>query len=108
MPFLSTVPNFSSRRRGVRCVSTSSFHAPSLKTVRHLATGYDAVRSTSALCRPSRKDDDADPSFIGKELPATSHTTRTQWIHSYISPDRTDSTGRTRRDTVVEYLTRVE
>ena len=49
-----------------------------------------------------------DPSFVGKEWPATCHTTRNEWIHSYISPDRTDSTGRTRRDTVVEYMARVE
>src|SRR2546423_4977235 len=49
-----------------------------------------------------------DPTFIGKEWPATCHTTRNQWIHSYISPERTDSTGRTRRDTVVEYFARVE
>ena len=49
-----------------------------------------------------------DPSFIGKEWPATCRTTRNQWIHSYISPERADSTGRMRRDTVVEYFTRVE
>ena len=49
-----------------------------------------------------------DPTFLGREWPATCHTTRNQWIHSYISPERTDSTGRTRRDTVVEYFTRVE
>ena len=49
-----------------------------------------------------------DPSFIGKEWPATCHTTRNEWIHSYISPERTDSTGRVRRDTVFEYFTRVE
>jgi len=49
-----------------------------------------------------------DPSFIGKEWPATCQTTKDQWTHTYISPDRTDSTGRMRRDTVVEYLTRVE
>ena len=49
-----------------------------------------------------------DPSFIGKEWPATCRTTRNEWIHSYISPERTDSAGRTRRDTVVEYLERVE
>lgn len=49
-----------------------------------------------------------DPTFIGKEWPATCRTTRNQWVHSYISPDRTDSTGRTRRDTVVEYFTRIE
>lgn len=49
-----------------------------------------------------------DPTFLGKEWPATCRTTRNEWIHSYISPERTDSTGRTRRDTVVEYFTRVE
>jgi len=49
-----------------------------------------------------------DPTFIGKEWPATCHTTRNQWTHSYISPERTDSTGRTRRDTVVEYFSRLE
>ena len=49
-----------------------------------------------------------DPTFIGKEWAATCRTTRDQWIHSYISPDRRDSTGRMRRDTVVEYFARVE
>ncbi|MFL5483674.1 MAG: hypothetical protein ACJ8AK_15940 [Gemmatimonadaceae bacterium] len=49
-----------------------------------------------------------DPTFIGKEWPATCKTTRTQWTHSYISPERTDANGRTRRDTVVEVLRRVE
>lgn len=49
-----------------------------------------------------------DPSFIGKEWPATCRTTRNQWIHSFISPERADSTGRMRRDTVVEYFARVE
>ena len=49
-----------------------------------------------------------DPTLLGKEWPATCHTTRNQWIHSYISPERMDSTGRTRRDTVVEYFARVE
>jgi hypothetical protein len=49
-----------------------------------------------------------DPAFIGKEWPATCHTTRAQWTHSYVSPERTDSTGRMRRDTVVEVFRRVE
>ena len=49
-----------------------------------------------------------DPTFIGKEWPATCHATRNQWTHSYISPERPDSTGRMRRDTVVEVLRRVE
>ena len=49
-----------------------------------------------------------DPTFIGKEWPATCHTTRNQWIHSYVSPERADSTGRMRRDTVVEVFARVE
>jgi hypothetical protein len=49
-----------------------------------------------------------DPTFIGKEWPATCRTTRNEWIHSYVSPERTDSTGRTRRDTVVEFFARIE
>ena len=71
------------------------------------AGGYGTYR-LSGNNYIERIDQFPDPTFIGKEWPATCRTTRNQWIHSYISPERTDSTGRTRRDTVVEYYTRVE
>lgn len=49
-----------------------------------------------------------DPSYIGKDWPATCQTTDNHWIHSWISPEYKDSTGRSRRDTVAEYYRRVE
>jgi hypothetical protein len=49
-----------------------------------------------------------DPTYIGKEWPATCQTNGNQWIHSWISPEYKDSTGRSRRDTVAEYFKRVE
>jgi hypothetical protein len=49
-----------------------------------------------------------DPTYVGKDWPATCQTTRNQWIHSWISPEYKDSTGVTRRDTVTEYYRRVE
>jgi hypothetical protein len=49
-----------------------------------------------------------DPSYLGKDWPATCHTTANQWVHTWISPEYQDSTGRSRRDTVAEYYQRVE
>jgi hypothetical protein len=49
-----------------------------------------------------------NPSYVGKEWPATCQTTGNQWIDSYFTPEYNDSTGRARRDTVAEYYTRVE
>jgi hypothetical protein len=49
-----------------------------------------------------------DPNYIGKDWPATCQTTGNQWIHSWISPEYKDSTGRSRRDTVAEYYRRTE
>ncbi|HET9637016.1 MAG TPA: hypothetical protein VFP26_13900 [Gemmatimonadaceae bacterium] len=49
-----------------------------------------------------------NPDYVGKEWPATCQTTGNSWIHSWISPEYKDSTGRTRRDTVAEYYRRVE
>lgn len=49
-----------------------------------------------------------DPTYIGKDWPATCQTTANQWIHRWISPEYKDSTGRSRRDTVAEYLRRIE
>ena len=49
-----------------------------------------------------------NPSYVGKDWPATCKVDGNQWIHSWISPEYKDSTGRTRRDTVAEYYRRVE
>lgn len=49
-----------------------------------------------------------DPSWLGKEWPATCQVSGNQWIHSWIGPEYKDSTGATRRDTVAEYYRRVE
>jgi hypothetical protein len=49
-----------------------------------------------------------DPTYLGKDWPATCQTTGSQWIHSWLSPEYKDSTGQNRRDTVTEYLRRIE
>ena len=49
-----------------------------------------------------------DPTYAGKDWPATCRIVRGQWIHSWISPVYKDSTGRSRRDTVAEYYRREE
>ena len=46
--------------------------------------------------------------YAPKDWPATCRVVNGQWIHSYITPDYRDSTGRVRRDTVAEYYRRVE
>ena len=49
-----------------------------------------------------------DPTYTGKDWPATCRVVGGQWIHSWISPVYKDSTGRSRRDTVAEYYRRDE
>jgi hypothetical protein len=49
-----------------------------------------------------------DPTYAGKDWPATCRIVRGQWIHSFITPAYKDSTGRSRRDTVSEYYRREE
>jgi hypothetical protein len=49
-----------------------------------------------------------DPTYKGKDWPATCRMEGGQWIHSWISPVYKDSTGRSRRDTVAEYYRRDE
>lgn len=49
-----------------------------------------------------------DHRWIGRDWKALCRTERGQWIHTWYSDPYNDSTGRSRRDTVVEYYTRLE
>ena len=49
-----------------------------------------------------------DPTYAGKDWPATCRIVRGRWIHSFITPAYKDSTGRSRQDTVSEYYRREE
>lgn len=48
------------------------------------------------------------PIWIGRDFRATCRTTAKEWFHGYLSDPYTDSTGRSRRDTVMEVFSRVE
>lgn len=49
-----------------------------------------------------------NPNWKGRDFRATCRTTANQWNHGYITDPYTDSTGRSRRDTVMEVYSRVE
>lgn len=48
------------------------------------------------------------PSWTGRAFHATCRTDRNHWVHTWITDTYKDSTGRSRRDTIVEYYRRVE
>lgn len=48
------------------------------------------------------------PAWRGRDFRATCRTTANQWNHGFITDPYTDSTGRSRRDTVMEVYSRVE
>ena len=49
-----------------------------------------------------------DPTWNGRDFRATCRTTAKQWFHGYVTEPYNDSTGRSRRDTVMEVYSRVE
>ena len=48
------------------------------------------------------------PSWIGRDFKATCRTDSNHWVHTWYSDVYKDSTGRSRRDTTVEYYRRDE
>jgi hypothetical protein len=49
-----------------------------------------------------------DPTWAGRDFRATCETDANRWVHTWISDPYTDSTGRSRRDTVGETYRREE